>query len=89
MKVFIDIVKVGYRFTQDDGNVQEVQGIELRLAPKVKKFISMNRDNLELLDLMQNGLGNWYKNAEVGDDIIVSTSWDSDKVVSSRQIEIN
>lgn len=89
MKVFIDIVKVGYRFTQDDGNVQEVQGIELRLAPKVKKFISMNKDNLELLELMQNGLGNWYKQAEVGDDIIVSCAWDNDKVVSSRQIEIN
>lgn len=76
-KAFVNIVKVEYRFAQDDGSLNTVNGIEVRLAPKVKKFFSMNKDNLELLDLMQNGLADWYARAEVGDDLVLAYSFDS------------
>lgn len=76
-KAFVSIVKVEYRFAQEDGSISSVNGIEVRLAPKVKKFISMNKDNLELLELMQNGLAQWYQRAEVGDDLILAYAFDT------------
>lgn len=64
MKCRINVCKVKYKF--DDS---EMYGIELRLAPKVKKFVQMNKDNRDLLSLMGNGIDKWYSMAEFGDDI--------------------
>lgn len=76
-KGFISIVKVKYIFK--DGN--EMVGIELNLAPKVKKFISMNRDNRELMEMMGNGLVDWFNRAEFGDDIMLTCYTGKDKKV--------
>lgn len=76
-KAFISVVKVKYTFK--DGN--EMQGLELNLAPKVKKFIQMNKDNIDLLNLMQNGLVDWYNRANFGDDIVLSAYSGKDKIV--------
>lgn len=64
MKCRINVCKVKYKF-----NDSEMFGIELRLAPKVKKFIQMNKDNRDLLSLMGNGIDRWYSMADYGDDI--------------------
>lgn len=75
MKCFVNCIKVKYTF--QDGN--EVQGIELNFAPKVKKFIQCSVDNLELMRIMGNGIGDWYRHAQFGDNIILSANWDKDK----------
>lgn len=76
-KGYISVIKVKYVFK--DGN--EMAGLELNLAPKVKKFVQMNKDNLELLKMMGNGLYDWYNRAEFGDDIILSAYVGKDKLV--------
>lgn len=76
-KGYIDVTKVKYLFK--DGN--EMQGFEIRLAPKVKKFIPINKDNAELLRIMGNGLIEWYNRADFGDDILLSCNTSKDKVV--------
>lgn len=80
MKCFINIVKVKYKF--QDGN--EVEGLELNLAPKVKKFIHCSIDNLELMKIMGNGLEQWYRNSEFGDNIIVEANWSKDRTYSPQ-----
>lgn len=72
---FITVVKVKYVFK--DGN--EMQGLELNLAPKVKKFIQMNKDNADLLRVMGNGLIDWYNRAEFGEDIVLKCSTSKDR----------
>lgn len=72
---FINVVKVKYSF--QDGN--EVSGLELNLAPKVKKFVQINKDNAELMRLMNNGLVEWYYRAEYGDDIVLKCSTSKDR----------
>lgn len=72
---YINVVKVKYSFK--DGN--EVSGLELNLAPKVKKFVQINNDNAELMQLMNNGLIEWYHRAEYGDDIVLKCSTSKDK----------
>lgn len=72
---FINVIKVKYVFK--DGN--EMQGLELNLAPKVKKFIQINKDNAELLMLMNNGLIEWYNRAEFGDDITLKCNTSPDR----------
>lgn len=74
-KGFIHVIKVKYVFK--DGN--EMQGIELNLAPKVKKFVVINRDNAELLRIMGNGLIDWYNRADFGDDIDCICNTEKDK----------
>lgn len=76
-KGFINITKVKYAF--QDGN--EMSGLEISLAPKVKKFINMSRDNLDLLKIMGNGIWAWYQKADYGDDIVLSTYTGDDPVV--------
>lgn len=72
---FISVVKVKYAFR--DGN--EMSGVELNLAPKVKKFIQINKDNAELMGLMHNGLIDWYNRAEYGDDIMLKCNTSKDR----------
>lgn len=72
---YINVTKVKYLFK--DGN--EVSGLELNLAPKVKKFVQINKDNAELMRLMNNGLVEWYYKAEYGDDIILKCSTSKDR----------
>lgn len=85
---FINVIKVKYSF--QDGN--EVAGLELNLAPKVKKFIHINKDNAQLLKIMNNGLIDWYNRAEFGDDIMLTCNTSPDLVVGSSedgQIPVN
>lgn len=77
-KGFIHLIKVKYVFK--DGN--EMQGIELNLAPKVKKFIVINRDNAELLKIMGNGIIDWYNRADFGDDIECICNTEKDRTYS-------
>ena len=85
-KGFITVIKVKYKFP--DGN--EMQGLELNLAPKLKKFIRIDKDNADLLKVMQNGLIDWYNNANFGDDIVLTAYTGEDKVVSNNgQIPVN
>lgn len=85
-KGFISVLKVEYSF--QDGN--KMQGIELCLAPKVKKFIRIDRDNADLLKLMGNGLIEWYNRAQMGDDIVLSAYTGKDKLVSNDgQVPVN
>lgn len=84
MNIRINIVKVKYKF--DDN---EIYGVELRFAPKVKKFLNINKDTKDLLDLVGNGLGQWYKTADFGDDITLSLSLPDDpnvKVVAENKV---
>lgn len=81
---FITVVKVKYLFK--DGN--EMQGLELNLAPKVKKFIQLNRDNADLLKLIGNGLIDWYNRAEFGEDLVLKAYTGKDKLVTDNNIEV-
>lgn len=85
-KGFVSIIKVEYTF--QDG--KKMNGIELNLAPKVKKFIQINKDNADLLKLIGNGLIDWYYRAELGDDIVLSAYTGKDKVVQNDgQVPVN
>lgn len=85
-KGFVTIIKVEYAF--QDG--KKMQGIELNLAPKVKKFIQINKDNADLLKLIGNGLIDWYYRAELGDDLVLSAYTGKDKIVSNDgQVPVN
>ena len=85
MEGFINVIKVKYSFEDN-----EVAGLELNLAPKVKKFIHMNKDNCQLLEMMNNGLLDWYNRAEFGDDIILKAYVGKDKFVdpNSGQVDV-
>lgn len=72
---YVNVIKVKYVFK--DGN--EMSGLELNLAPKVKKFIQINKDNAELMRLMNNGLIDWYNRAEYGEDIVLKCSTSKDR----------
>lgn len=78
-KGFIQVIKVEYSF--EDG--KKITGLELNLAPKVKKFIHLNKDNCDLLELMGNGLLDWYNRADFGDDIILTAYTGKDKLVDN------
>lgn len=85
-KGFIKVIKVKYSF--QDGN--EVSGIELNLAPKVKKFIQMNSDNIELMNLIGNGLADWYNRVDYGDDLDLTVYTGKDKLVTNNgQVPVN
>lgn len=84
-KGFISVVKVKYTFK--DGN--EMQGLELNLAPKVKKFIQVNKDNAELLKLMNNGLIEWYNRSEFGADLLLTAYTGKDKIVNDYTVPVN
>lgn len=84
-KGYINVTKVKYIFK--DGN--EMQGLEISLAPKVKKFIQMNKDNADLLRVMGNGLVDWYYRAEFGDDIVLSAYTGKDKVVDPNVVDVH
>lgn len=75
-KGFVTIVKVKYEFK--DGNC--MSGLEVNLAPKVKKFVVMSPDNLDLMKIMGNGLYDWYNRADYGDDIVLSAYTGKDKI---------
>lgn len=83
-KGFISVVKVKYSF--QDG--KEMSGVELSLAPKVKKFVHLNKDNCDLLRLMGNGLIDWYNRADYGDDILLTCYTGKDKIVG-ESIKVN
>lgn len=72
---YINVIKVKYSFK--DGN--EISGLELNLAPKVKKFVAINKDNAELMRIMNNGLIDWYNRTEYGDDIVLKCSTSPDR----------
>lgn len=76
---FVNVTKVKYVFK--DGN--EMQGIELNLAPKVKKFIPLNKDNADIMKIMGNGLIDWYNRVDFGSDIVLKCYTGPDKVVDS------
>lgn len=86
---FVNVVKVKYTFK--DGN--EMSGVELNLAPKVKKFIQINKDNAELMQLMNNGLIDWYNRAEYGDDLVLKCSTSKDRTYipdeKNGSVEVN
>lgn len=85
-KGFIKVIKVKYNF--QDGN--EVSGIELNLAPKVKKFIHMNADNIELMKLIGNGLVDWYNRVDYGEDLDLTVYTGKDKLVTNDgQVNVN
>lgn len=74
---FVNVTKVKYVFK--DGN--EMQGIELNLAPKVKKFIPLNKDNADIMRIMGNGLIDWYNRVDFGADLVLKGYTGPDKVV--------
>jgi hypothetical protein len=76
----VKIVKVKYSFK--DGN--EMQGIEVWLAPKVKKFFNMSRDNLEIMKTYGNGLADWYYRADFGQDLELQVYTGKDKTVAAK-----
>lgn len=76
---FVNVTKVKYVFK--DGN--EMQGIELNLAPKVKKFIPLNKDNADIMKIMGNGLIDWYNRVDFGSDLVLKAYTGPDKIVSS------
>lgn len=78
-KGFISVIKVKYNFKE--GNT--MQGLELNLAPKVKKFIHLTKDNCDLLKMFGNGLLDWYNRAEFGDDIVLTAYTGKDKIVNN------
>lgn len=80
-KGFVKIVKVKYNFK--DGS--EMSGVEVWFGPKVKKFISMNRDNLEIMKTIGNGLADWYQRVDYGDDLDLTVYTGKDKMVDAKK----
>lgn len=64
---------VNYNF--DDGKSLEGQGIKIIVAPKIEKFIMLenittgNKSNLELIELCNPNLAQWYHNSPVGQEM--------------------
>jgi len=81
MKAFVNVLKVKYQFK--DGN--EIQGLEFNLAPKVKKFIPITKDNADLMRIMHNDLIEWYNRAEFGEDIILEASIEFDRTYNPSE----
>lgn len=68
--MWVIVTKVQYSFK--DGN--HMEGIELSLAPSVKKFISFNRDKIELVNLVGNQIHDWYNSADYGDSFALTAT---------------
>lgn len=73
----IKLVKEYMKFTDEDGNTTEVQGIRIVLGPKVEKFITMEnlisgrKTNFELLGYVNPNLCQWYSNVPVGSELVL------------------
>lgn len=73
----IKLVKEYMKFTDEDGNTTEVQGIRVVLGPKIEKFITMEnlqtgrRSNYELLGYVNPNLCQWYSNVPVGSELVL------------------
>lgn len=73
----IKLVKEYMKFTDEDGNTTEVQGIRVVLGPKIEKFITMEnlqtgrRSNYELLGYVNPNLCQWYSNVSVGSELVL------------------
>lgn len=71
----IKIRKEYQKFNFDNGDIMEVQGIRLCLAPKVEKFVILenitrgSKSNLELLEYCNPNLAQWYHNVSVGSEL--------------------
>lgn len=65
------------KFTDEDGNTTEVQGIRIVLGPKIEKFITMEnlisgrKSNYELLGYVNPNLCQWYSNSPVGSELVL------------------
>lgn len=63
------------KYSFDNGDVMEVQGIRVCLAPKVEKFFilenitSGKKSNLELMEYCNPNLAQWYHNSPVGTEL--------------------
>lgn len=73
----IKLVKEYMKFTDEDGNTTEVQGIRIVLGPKIEKFITMEnlisgrKSNYELLGYVNPNLCQWYTNVPVGTELVL------------------
>lgn len=70
--MWVVLTKIKYTF--EEGNT--VEGIEIRLAPGVRKFITMSGDRLEITQAVGNKVADWYLQADFGDDTGLTAYFD-------------
>lgn len=56
-------------FKAPDGNL--IRGVRVIIAPKVSKFISINKETEELLEFMNPNFEHWYQGAPNGNEIVL------------------
>ena len=56
-------------FKAPDGNL--IRGVRVIIAPKVSKFVSINKETEELLEFMNPNFEHWYSKASNGQEIVL------------------
>lgn len=90
----IKLVKEYMKFTDDAGDITEVQGIRIILAPKIEKFITMEnlatgrKSNLELLGYVNPNLCQWYMNTSAGSEMILREKGSVERVPVRKETGI-
>lgn len=56
-------------FKAPDGNL--IRGVRVIIAPKVSKFVSINKETEELLEFMNPNFEHWYHDAPNGLEMIL------------------
>ena len=56
-------------FKAPDGNL--IRGVRIIIAPKVSKFVSINKETEELLEFMNPNFEHWYNNGPNGQEMIL------------------
>lgn len=68
--ISIKLIKQTYKM--DDGNL--ISGVQVVIAPMIFKFISLNKQKLDLLSEIRPDFYQWFINVPDGQEIILSQS---------------
>lgn len=68
--ISVKLIKQTYKM--DDGNL--ISGVQVVIAPMIFKFVSLNKQKLDLLSEIRPDFYQWFINVPDGQEVILSQS---------------
>lgn len=66
----IQLTIIKQTYTMDDGNL--ISGVQVTIAPMIYKFISLNKQKLDLLSEIRPDFYQWFINSPDGNSLVLS-----------------
>lgn len=83
----ITLSKETVAFTDENNNDVKLGGVRVKFGPKLEKFITLEdlvtgrKSNLELLELVNPNLAQWYHNSSFGASVVLKELSSTNKSV--------